>query len=231
LQELFEKLPIDVGFNIEVKYAYKSIEKSTNYLERNAYCDRILQVVFDNAGSRPLLLSCFDPDICALLAKKQPRYPVFFLTEGSPESERKYDIRCTSLRNATVFASTAGLRGIVTDAKPLLADLSIIHEIHLRGLLVFTYGADNNVPEQVDVQKRAGVDAVISDKVTKISSAAKAPVNENVERKLTLALNERAKAAKARAGRSFPFTKPHGSPASNVKPLSNGKTVSNGKHE
>lgn len=43
----------------------------------------------------------------------------------------------------------------------------------------------------MDVQKRAGVDVVISDKVTKISDAAAAPVNEIVERRLTLALLER----------------------------------------
>lgn len=78
----------------------------------------------------------------------------------------------------------AGLRGIVTDAKPLLADVEVIHEMHLKGLLVFTYGADkyvaehlnfvpdlstSNVPEKVDIQRREGVDAVISDKVTKVS--------------------------------------------------------------
>lgn len=41
-----------------------------------------------------------------------------------------------------------------------------------------------------------------------ISSAARVPVNENVERKLTLALREKAEAAKARAMRSSPFTAP-----------------------
>jgi len=211
LKELFDQLPVDVGFNIELKYPYKGIEKMSNYLERNDYCDKILSIVFDNAKSRPILFSCFDPDICAILAKKQPRYPVFFLTEGEV-GERSYDFRCTSLKNATVFAASAGLRGIVTDSKPLLKDISVIHDMHLHGLLVFTYGADNNIPEKVDLQRREGVDAVISDKVTKIRNAAQVPVNEIVERKLTLALNERARRAKKSRGSPFPLSKTENTP-------------------
>ena len=99
------------------------------------------------------------------------------------------------------FSILVGLRGIVTDAEPLLKDLDVIHELHLHGLLVFTYGSSkyfqidsinisahfifhvppfsSNVAETVDIQKRAGVDAVITDKITKVLSFVRFPISRD----------------------------------------------------
>ncbi len=57
----------------------------------------------------------------------------------------------------------------------------MIQEAHVRNLLIMTYGADkyvmwclkkynsiSNNPDNVDIQKRNGIDAIISDKVTKV---------------------------------------------------------------
>jgi len=49
--------------------------------ERNFYLDTILKIIFDKAKDRRIVISSFDPDICYMCALKQPRYPVFFLTE------------------------------------------------------------------------------------------------------------------------------------------------------
>jgi len=164
LQELFEKVSSNVGFNVEIKYPHDAIFSKANYLERNSYLDYILEVVFSHAGNRPLYFSSFDPEICILLSRKQGKYPVFFLTEGKAGG-RRYDPRCNSLSSALQFADQLGLAGIVSDSKPVLKDLNIIKEIHNRKLLLFTWGSLNNVPQSVLQQKLNGVDAIISDKI------------------------------------------------------------------
>eukprot|EP01128_Nolandella_sp_AFSM9_P003404 TRINITY_DN1464_c0_g1_i1.p1 TRINITY_DN1464_c0_g1~~TRINITY_DN1464_c0_g1_i1.p1 ORF type:complete len:751 (-),score=144.78 TRINITY_DN1464_c0_g1_i1:18-2270(-) len=199
LETLFKSLSPDVGFNIELKYPYKDIVKRTNYLERNAYVDTVLQVVFDNAFNRPIFFSSFDPDLCVVVAKKQPRYPVFLLTEakGFSEGVRTYDYRCVSVKYAADFAASSGLRGIVSDVASLFLEMEVIEQLHLASLLIFTYGKENNYPELVDKQKRAGVDAIIADKVTKVSSASAVPVSELVSRQLAVARQKARKPKRA----------------------------------
>lgn len=172
LQELFENIPENVGFNVEIKYPENDILAKSNYLERNYYINHILQVIFTHAGNRPLYFSTFDPDLCMLLARKQRKYPVFFLTEGKA-GNRKDDPRCVTLSSAVQFAEKLGLTGIVSDSKPILNNLNIIKEIHNKNLLIFTYGSPNNIPESVVKQKQNGVDAIISDKIAKIRSITK----------------------------------------------------------
>ncbi|XP_076075749.1 glycerophosphocholine phosphodiesterase GPCPD1-like [Mytilus galloprovincialis] len=53
-----------------------------NFFDRNKYVDTILRCVFQNAQSRRIVFSSFDPDTCVLLRLKQNKYPVLFLTTG-----------------------------------------------------------------------------------------------------------------------------------------------------
>lgn len=66
LREAFRKVPKNIGFNIEVKYPTRDeyLEWGLQYShEINEYCDKILEVVFDEAADRPLLLSSFHPEV------------------------------------------------------------------------------------------------------------------------------------------------------------------------
>jgi glycerophosphodiester phosphodiesterase len=168
LKELFEHVPIDVGFNVEIKYPDNAVLAKSNYLERNSYINYILEVIFSHANNRSLYFSSFDPDICILLSRKQRKYPVFFLTEGKETGHRHYDSRCNSVLDSAQFAQHLGLTGLVTDSKPILNNLNYIKEIHNKNLLLFTYGSLNNLPDSVYIQKQNGVDAIISDKISKI---------------------------------------------------------------
>src|SRR5947208_3607918 len=82
--------------------------------ELNLFVDEILKCVFDNAQTRPVIFSSYHPDICYMLAFKQPNYPVFFLTDcGISEMA---DARSNSLREAIRFAKFSGISGIVTNS-------------------------------------------------------------------------------------------------------------------
>ncbi|KAF9319573.1 Glycerophosphocholine phosphodiesterase [Linnemannia elongata] len=168
LKDTFETVPSHIGFNIEVKYPMLDEAEDANIplysFELNRFVDRILQEVYDHDQTHPdrnIIFSSFHPDICLLLNMKQPNYPVFFLTDGG--TSVMADRRCNSIQSAVRFATSIDLLGIVTASQPIIEAPNLVKGIKETGLLVFTYGADNNDIENAKLQRRHGVDAVIVD--------------------------------------------------------------------
>eukprot|EP01113_Clastostelium_recurvatum_P033762 TRINITY_DN4500_c0_g1_i6.p1 TRINITY_DN4500_c0_g1~~TRINITY_DN4500_c0_g1_i6.p1 ORF type:complete len:1678 (-),score=371.58 TRINITY_DN4500_c0_g1_i6:18-4637(-) len=178
LQEVMENVPGTVGFNIEIKYpvADQAVRLSLNVADRNTYVDRILQVVMDFAKERPIMFSSFDPDICLLVSLKQPKYPVCLLTEAGCAIFS--DVRCNSIYHAVRFAKEANLLGVVTHSLPLLLAPAIIRRIKEDGLLLCTWGKDNNDPANVTFQETMGVDAIILDHVAHVAKHLTKPPAE-----------------------------------------------------
>mmetsp|Transcript_7336 Transcript_7336/g.27448 ORF Transcript_7336/g.27448 Transcript_7336/m.27448 type:complete len:859 (-) Transcript_7336:100-2676(-) len=176
LKDCFDKVPIHVGFNIEIKWPIDRNELANPNIDRNVYIDYILKCVFEHAGPRHIMFSSFDPDICTLLNLKQPRYPVFFLTEAGTATFP--DHRCNSIPAAISFAKAIGLRGIVTDCRPIIKNPSWIPIIHEHDLMIATFGEQNTLAENIKVQQDMGIDAIICDNVDKIlKTRAKQDVN------------------------------------------------------
>ncbi|CAN6613069.1 glycerophosphocholine phosphodiesterase Gde1p [Trichomonascus vanleenenianus] len=167
LEEAFRTIPEHVGFNIECKYPM--LDESENEdmenlaIELNMWVDTVLKCVYDNAKSRDIIFSSFNPDVCILISLKQPSIPVLFLTEAG--TEEMSDVRATSLQEAIRFARRWDLLGIVSAAKPLIQCPRLVNVIKESGLVCVTYGADNNDPENARLQMKHGVDAVIVDSV------------------------------------------------------------------
>ncbi|KAF9972975.1 Glycerophosphocholine phosphodiesterase [Actinomortierella ambigua] len=168
LKDTFETVPAHTGFNIEVKYPMLDEAEEANIPlychEMNLFVDRVLQEVYDHDKTHPdrkIIFSSFHPDICLLLNLKQPNYPVFFLTDGG--TAVMADRRCNSLQEAVRFATSIDLLGIVTASQPIIEAPNLVKGIKQTGLLVFTYGSDNNEVENAKLQRRHGVDAVIVD--------------------------------------------------------------------
>ncbi|KAI9099862.1 Glycerophosphoryl diester phosphodiesterase family-domain-containing protein [Phlyctochytrium arcticum] len=170
LEEALKSVPTKIGFNIEVKYPnlHEAEECELQNAEINLFCDKILEVVFEYTGDRKLYFSSFQPEICWMLSVKQNHYPVFFLTDGG--TEMTFDSRCNSLLDAVRFATRAGCLGIVTKVDPILEAPGLIKAIRESGLLLFTYGGLNNEVENAKLQRDYGVDAIIVDKVKKVSA-------------------------------------------------------------
>ena len=70
LKELFTKLPLNVGFNIECKYPmideFEQEGIATVMIEMNHWVDTLLEIVYDNMRSRNIIFSSFHPDICIM---------------------------------------------------------------------------------------------------------------------------------------------------------------------
>lgn len=61
LEEAFTKVD-PCAFNVEIKY-------DTNYMgydDMNNFVDTILDKIFEHRGNRQIVLSSFDPDVCAM---------------------------------------------------------------------------------------------------------------------------------------------------------------------
>jgi glycerophosphoryl diester phosphodiesterase len=177
LQEVLTRLPPACGVNIEVKYATvaESYAFGLRQWERNAFVERILDVVFALAADRGIMFSSFDPDVCLLLRAKQATFPVLFLTEAGTQTDELADPRMATLASAVAFARGAGLFGIVSHVGPLLEAPRLIHAIQEEaGLVLCTYGRANNTVDAVLLQQQHGVGAVIVDHVAHITRTLKA---------------------------------------------------------
>jgi len=168
LRDLFKKLPMTVGFNIELKYPMldEAEEESMGEIaiDLNVYVDTILKEIYDvNTNGRDVIFSSFHPDVCILLSLKQPTIPILFLTESG--TTNMADIRASSLQNAIRFAKKWNLLGIVSAAEALVKTPRLAQVVKSSGLVCVTYGTLNNEPELAKVQMKAGVDAVIVDSV------------------------------------------------------------------
>ncbi|KAH8705135.1 putative glycerophosphocholine phosphodiesterase Gde1 [Talaromyces proteolyticus] len=170
LEDLFKKLPNNVGFNIEMKYPslYESEEEEmdTYAVELNSFVDTILKQVYELGEGRNMIFSSFNPDICLLLSFKQPSIPVLFLTDAG--SSPVGDIRSTSLQEAIRFASRWNLLGVVSTAEPFVLCPRLVRVVKESGLVCVSYGTLNNDPENAKLQVAKGIDAVIVDSVLAI---------------------------------------------------------------
>jgi len=170
LEEMFLKIPQDVGFNIEMKYPMlfeTELEGMDSYaVELNSYVDTILRLVYDMGQKRNIIFSSFNPDVCLLLSFKQPSIPVLFLTDAG--ASEVGDIRASSVQEAVRFASRWKLLGIVAAADPLVLCPRLIRVVKESGLVCVSYGMLNNDIHNSKLQAQEGIDAVIVDSVLKV---------------------------------------------------------------
>ncbi|KAH8842435.1 hypothetical protein MCOR27_005767 [Pyricularia oryzae] len=170
LEDLFHKLPEDVGFNIEMKYPMlhesEEHEMDTYAVELNSFCDTVLAKVYDLAGTRNIIFSSFNPDICLCLSFKQPNFPILFLSDAGAVPVG--DVRASSLQEAIRFASRWNLLGVVSVAEPFVLSPRLVRVVKQNGLVCVSYGVWNNDPKMVQRQVKEGIDAVIVDSVLAI---------------------------------------------------------------
>jgi glycerophosphodiester phosphodiesterase len=153
LEQMFKELPESIGFNIEMKYPMlfesEDQEMDTYAVELNAFVDTVLSKVYEFAKARHIIFSSFHPDICLMLAFKQPSIPVLFLTDAG--SSPAGDIRAQSLQQAIRFASRWDILGVVAAAEPLVMCPRLVRVVKESGLVCVSYGVLNNEPENVKV--------------------------------------------------------------------------------
>uniref|UniRef100_A0A3P9PQZ9 Glycerophosphocholine phosphodiesterase 1 n=1 Tax=Poecilia reticulata TaxID=8081 RepID=A0A3P9PQZ9_POERE len=168
LLKIFQAVPESVGFNIELKWISQMKDGTwdgnlSSYFNMNTFLDIILTCVLQKAGKRRIIFSCFDPDICTVRLK-QNKYPILFLTQGISEKYPELmDVRCQTTQIAISFAQSENILGISAHTEELLKHLNYIGEAQSKGLVVFSWGDDNNEHENRRKLREQGIDGLIYD--------------------------------------------------------------------
>ncbi len=194
LQTMFAQLPMNLGFNIEVKYPTRhAMSGLVHYPSRPHTVETILRVVLDclqTQPDRPVYFSSFDPEVVTLLRLKQVRIPVFFLNVGSLSEERIAEMapsadvdfddnRCRNPYHAVMFAAQLHLTGMVFSIQTLIGHPDLVQYAHDLNLLVYTYGSRSDDAELQNYQwKDLRVDGIIADNVLSQKNA-KSPASEH----------------------------------------------------
>ncbi|KAM9354745.1 glycerophosphocholine phosphodiesterase GPCPD1 isoform 2-T4 [Pholidichthys leucotaenia] len=171
LSQIFQSVPENVGFNIELKWICQMKDGSwdgnmSSYFNMNTFLDIILSCVLQKAGKRRIVFSCFDPDVCTMVRHKQNKYPILFLTQGiSDVYPELMDIRCQSTQIAISFAQSENILGISAHTEELLKHLEYIGDAQSKGLVVFSWGDDNNNHEIRRKLRQQGIDGLIYDSI------------------------------------------------------------------
>ncbi|KAH8432455.1 uncharacterized protein LDX57_010091 [Aspergillus melleus] len=179
LDELLTELPESIGFNVEVKYPrlHEAAEAGVGpiAIEINTFVDKILERVFRSETNthRDIILSSFTPEVCILLALKQRKYPVMFITNAGKPPMTDMEMRASSLQAAVRFAKQWSLAGIVFASETLIMCPRLISYVKRSGLVCGSYGLLNNVPENAKIQASAGIDIIMADRVGLIAKALK----------------------------------------------------------
>ncbi|XP_073828012.1 glycerophosphocholine phosphodiesterase GPCPD1-like [Musca autumnalis] len=175
LELLLKKLPLKLGFVIDIKWPQK-IRKNFHYeenftpdMDKNEYVDIILDTVLRRAANRQIIFSSFDPDICTMIRLKQNRYPVMFIVNKLEQEPKYLDLRCNSLLQASYFAESMEFFGIIADAENILEISEEIHNIQKRNIRIFGWG-DTARSEQCRRSLRAvDVDGIIFDRINHVT--------------------------------------------------------------
>ncbi|PWA27793.1 hypothetical protein CCH79_00000177 [Gambusia affinis] len=186
LSQIFQAVPESVGFNIELKWISQmkvgllnqTLRQSvidndgtwdgnlSSYFNMNTFLDIILTCVLQKAGNRRIIFSCFDPDVCTMVRLKQNKYPILFLTQGISEKYPELmDVRCQTTQIAISFAQSENILGISAHTEELLKHLNYIGEARSKGLVVFSWGDDNNEHENRRKLREQGIDGLIYDSI------------------------------------------------------------------
>lgn len=131
-----------------------------------------------NAGSRYVILSSFNPDICLALRLKQNHFPVLFISRGylvtSNDRTSRLDPRHYSLKSAINWAHLMNLDGIVTVGEYFGSMTPVGCEntasqysqmMEIRKLACFVYGKGVSDVTFLDKAAQFGLTGVIIDRV------------------------------------------------------------------
>ena len=119
------------------------------FVEANFFTDTILLRLAEHISTRTVLLSSFSPEICILLARKQSRWPVAFLTDSGNSTQT--DVRATNLQEAVSFAKKWELNGVVAASEPYVLAPQLVRFVKSKGMVCATYGALNDDVEAATV--------------------------------------------------------------------------------
>jgi glycerophosphodiester phosphodiesterase len=175
-EDLLKTLPVSLGFDVELKYpAPYKLNERIPYFEMNQFVEGILEVTNAHAGDRQIFFSSFDPFVCAMLALKQSKFPIFQLFN----CKRRWSdvsVMAAKVRQIVSLHRELGIQGFVFDGGHLLQTPELIPELKEQGFVMCTYGGINNSPEGIRKQLGMGIVGICTDDM----AMARSVVDEHI---------------------------------------------------
>jgi len=169
LEQVFEKVPPNVGLNIEVKTQGLSESDQDTSEEVEFVTSAILSIVEKYSTShltRSVVFSSFDPLVVKGLKQKRSSMTAMFLSTGlKPNNELPKD---STFLSDIDWAHTNGLDGVVLDSTVLRMNQEVVNKALELGLIVMSYGTENNDHNWVLSQFNLGVHGAIVDDVEQV---------------------------------------------------------------
>lgn len=162
--DILKYTPLCLNYDLEIKYPMISeLEMVNPNFSKNEYVNALLECLLqDSIQTRSLFFSSFDPDICLYVRHKQSKYPVMLLTEGGyHEDVTMTDQRRISIIGSIEFAAANGLLGIVTDTRAVNEEITQLAFSY--GLLLMTYGGNNNSREWRSTLRNMSIHGICAD--------------------------------------------------------------------
>lgn len=162
LHELMTYAPSELGFSMELKFD----EANPCDTPRLVSELRAILAVCRRHPSRRILFSSFDPDAALLMRALQGLYPVMMISDCKPHHS---DSRRSSVAAAKKCALEGGLCGLVLDIEVLSRRPEVADEVRSCGLLLGTYGKDNDDKPLASKQVEWGMCLVCTDNVATLA--------------------------------------------------------------
>ena len=161
LEEIFRDAPRRLGFCMELKFD----EGDDRGAEAKEAELRAVLALCAAHPDRRVLFSSFDPDVALGMRRLQTRYPVMMITNCRPGHA---DPRRNSLDAAIRVATEGGLCGLMVNVLALGDRPEAAEEVRAHGLLLGTYGKENDNLALAAEQVRRGVCLVCTDSVAEL---------------------------------------------------------------
>jgi glycerophosphodiester phosphodiesterase len=171
LAELMKHAPPELGFSMELKFD----EANPCATPRLVAELRAILAVCRAHPTRRILFSSFDPDAALLMRALQGLYPVMLISDCKPDHA---DPRRCSVGAAKKCALDGGLCGLVLDVKVLAKGPQVADEVRSSGLLLGTYGKENDCKPLASKQVEWGMCLVCTDNVAVLAGMFNAPMVE-----------------------------------------------------
>ena len=168
LEELMTHTPPELGLSMELKFD----EANPCDTPRLVAELRAILAVCQAHPCRRILFSSFDPDAALLMRALQGLYPVMLISDCEPHHS---DPRRCSVAAAKKCALEGGLCGLVLDVRVLAEGSKVADDIRSSGLLLGTYGKENDAKPLASKQVEWGMCLVCTDNVAGLADMFNAP--------------------------------------------------------
>ena len=168
LEELMRHAPPELGLSMELKFD----EHSPCATPRLVAELRAVLGVCRAHPARRILFSSFDPDAALIMRALQGLYPVMMISDCRPNHP---DPRRRSVAAAKRCALDGGLCGLVLNVKVLADGPEVADDVRASGLLLGTYGEENDDKPLASKQVEWGMCLVCTDNVAALAGMFNAP--------------------------------------------------------